>query len=223
MIPARGGSRGLPGKNIKPLGGKPMICYTLEAARAVAGPEDICVSTDDEAIAAVVEQHGQPLPFLRPAELATDTATTEQVLLHALDFYESKGMQYDYVAILQPTSPLRNGRHLQEALQALTPDTEMLVSVKETDANPYYVLFEEDQNGVLHKSKEASFTRRQDCPRVWELNGAIYIISVEKLKKGGLSSLKKQKYVMDKRASVDIDDEIDFSHAEAIISKEEKR
>ncbi|MFD3000881.1 cytidylyltransferase domain-containing protein [Pontibacter toksunensis] len=220
LIPARGGSKGLPGKNVKPVKGKPLILYTLDAARAVSGPQHICVSTDDAAIAAIVQDYGIPVPFIRPEEFATDTATTEQVLLHALQFYESLGVNYKYVVILQPTSPLRNGKHIQEALSLIAPETEMLVSVKETASNPYYVLFEEDQEGILQKSKEGHFTRRQDCPKVYELNGAIYIINVDKLKQKGLSHLDKQKYVMDKKASIDVDDEIDFSLVELVISKE---
>ncbi|WP_224999072.1 cytidylyltransferase domain-containing protein [Cesiribacter sp. SM1] len=223
LITARGGSKGLPGKNIKPLNGKPLIYYTIDAARAVSEQQHICVSTDDSTIAALVEEYGLPVPFKRPAALATDSATTEQVLMHALQFYEEQGINYDFVVILQPTSPLRTGRHLQEAMAAVTPYTEMIVSVKETDANPYYVLFEEDEQGILQKSKEGAFTRRQDCPAVWELNGAIYIINVAKLKQKGLSQLKKQKYVMDKRSSVDIDDETDFRLVEFIISKEEEQ
>jgi CMP-N,N'-diacetyllegionaminic acid synthase len=221
LITARGGSKGLPGKNIKPLNGKPLIYYTIDAARAVSEQQHICVSTDDDNIAKLVEAYGLPLPFKRPAALATDSASTEQVLMHAIKIYEDQGIKYDYVVILQPTSPLRTGTHMKEALAAVRPDTEMIVSVKETDANPYYVLFEEDEKGILRKSKEGSFTRRQDCPAVWELNGAIYIINVEKLKQKGLSQLKKQKYVMDKWASVDIDDEIDFKLVELLISKEE--
>ncbi|RDV16126.1 acylneuraminate cytidylyltransferase family protein [Pontibacter diazotrophicus] len=222
LITARGGSKGLPGKNIKPLYGRPLLSYTLDAAKAVSSPEHICVSTDDEAIAAVVRDAGIPVPFMRPQELATDTATTEQVLIHAIQFYESQGVNYDYVVILQPTSPLRTGQHIQEALNTITPDTEMIVSVKETDANPYYVLVEEDEEGILRKSKEGHFTRRQDCPKVYELNGAIYIINVDKLKQKGLTQLNRQKYVMDKMASIDIDDELDFSLVELVISKEER-
>ncbi|PRY13298.1 N-acylneuraminate cytidylyltransferase [Pontibacter ummariensis] len=222
LIPARGGSKGLPGKNIKPIQGKPLIQFTIDAAREISDPKNICVSTDDAGIAAVVQEYGIEVPFIRPKEFATDHATTEQVVLHALQFYESKGVLYDYIVLLQPTSPLRTGKHLQEALNLVRPDTEMIVSVKETDANPYYVLFEEDPDGVLQKSKEGNFSRRQDCPKVYELNGAIYIINVDKLKQKGLGRLKKQKYVMNKVASIDIDDGVDFSLVELVISREER-
>lgn len=219
LIPARGGSKGLPGKNIKPLNGKPLICYTIDAAREVSEDADICVSTDDKEIIAVVEDYGLKVPFIRPAEFATDHATSEQVLDHAIQFYESQGKPYDIVVLLQVTSPLRTGKHLKEALNLIKPNSEMIVSVKETDSNPYYVLFEEDHTGLLKKSKEANFARRQDCPTVYQLNGAIYIVSVKALKLKGLANLQKEKYIMDKESSIDIDDKIDFMIADFLISE----
>lgn len=221
LIPARGGSKGLPGKNIKPLNGKPLIYYTIDAAREVSDDADICVSTDDKEIIAVVENYGIEVPFIRPAELATDLATSEQVLDHAIQFYESQGKTYDIVVLLQVTSPLRTGKHLKEALDLVKPNTEMIVSVKETDSNPYYVLYEEDFTGLLKKSKEGNFAGRQECPKVYQLNGALYIISVKALKKKGLGNLQKEKYLMDKESSIDIDDKIDFKLTELIISSKQ--
>lgn len=219
LIPARGGSKGLPGKNIKLLYGKPLICYTIDAARTVAKDGDICVSTDDEGILETVEKYGLAIPFKRPKELATDKSGSEEVILHALKHYSSLGKFYDYVCLLQPTSPLRSGKHIEEALSLLEPGTEMVVSVKETSANPYYVLFEENEKGELQQSKESTFIRRQDCPKVYELNGAIYLINISKLIRKGMSALQKKKYVMDKAYSVDIDDDIDFYIAEMLLSK----
>ncbi|MCX2739971.1 acylneuraminate cytidylyltransferase family protein [Pontibacter anaerobius] len=219
LIPARGGSKGLPGKNIKLLNGKPLICYTIDAAREVSEDANICVSTDDIKIAEVAEAYGVKVPFLRPSELATDYSTSEQVILHALQHYADKKRDFEYVVLLQPTSPLRTGQHLKEALALIETDTEMIVSVKVTDSNPYYVLFEEDPTGQLQKTKEGRFTRRQDCPVIYELNGSIYIIRVDKLIKGGLANLRKKKYLMDKMSSIDIDDIIDFKLVELLISK----
>ncbi|PKV63226.1 acylneuraminate cytidylyltransferase family protein [Pontibacter ramchanderi] len=219
LIPARGGSKGLPGKNIKHLNGRPLIYYTIDAAREVSSDIDICVSTDDESIAEVVKHYGLDLPFIRPAELATDNATSEEVLKHAIQYYESISKPYDYVVLLQPTSPLRTGKQIKEALDLINSETEMIVSVKETDANPYYVLFEEDKYGFLKKSKEGTFTTRQDCPKVYELNGAIYIINIEKLKHKVLAELQKAKYVMDKMSSIDIDDNLDFAWCEYILMR----
>mgnify|MGYP002784959162 CR=1 FL=1 len=219
IIPARGGSKGLVNKNIMPLHGIPLIHYTLKAAREVFEDCDICVTTDSLAIIEVVEQIGLKVPFVRPDELATDQAGTEDVLRHALHFYEQQGKVYDYIVLLQPTSPLRNGLHIKEALKLISEKTEMIVSVKETDANPYYVLFEEDGYGILEKSKKALFTRRQDCPVVYQLNGAIYLIKIDVFKAKSLAELAKEKYLMDKWVSVDIDDLMDFKIAELIIKE----
>lgn len=219
IIPARGGSKGVPLKNIKLLAGRPLIYYTLDSARQVANAEDICVSTDSEEIKRVVENYGLPVPFLRPQELATDEATSESVVRHALSYYENLGRKYAYVVMLQATSPLRNGIHIQEALSFIDKNTEMIVSVKETSSNPYYVLFEENEKGLLEKSKESSFTRRQDCPKVFEFNGAIYIMKVESLLLKGFKQMTKRKYLMEEIYSIDIDTEIDFEIAELIVKK----
>lgn len=217
VIPARGGSKGIPDKNIKLLGGKPLIHYTIEAAREVFSDEVIYVSTDSERIKAVAEETGLKVPFLRPAHLATDTAGTYEVLVHALEHAEQKGYQPDIVVLLQPTSPFRTAQHIREALELYRPEIDMVVSVKETKSNPYYVLFEENEEGFLQKSKEGSFTRRQDCPKVWELNGAIYIINIKALRLGYLETYKKiKKYVMNEKSSVDIDTQFDLRLAEAL-------
>lgn len=220
VIPARGGSKGIPGKNIKPLNGKPLIYYTIDAARTIVDDSHICVSTDDDKIINVVENYGLKVPFKRPKELATDTAGTYDVLLHALRFYEDKGEKFDVVILLQATSPFRSGEHIIEALELYTPDIDMVVSVKETDSNPYYVCFEEDSKGMLQVSKgEGNYIRRQDCPPVYEYNGAIYIINPNSLKKCPLNKFsRRRKYVMDRITSLDLDNMIDWKIAELIVN-----
>jgi CMP-N,N'-diacetyllegionaminic acid synthase len=218
VIPARGGSKGVPNKNIKLLNGKPLIQYTIEAAREVFNDDQILVSTDSSKIKNVVERLGLEVPFLRPDELATDNSGTNEVLLHALDFVEGKGYRPSVLILLQPTSPFRKAEHIKEALNEYDDSMDMLVSVKETSANPYYVLREENELGYLEKSKEGSFTRRQDCPKVWELNGAIYIINVNSMKSGSLSTFKRvKKYIMDEESSIDIDTTLDFKWAEFLL------
>ena len=215
VIPARGGSKGVPHKNIKKLNGKPLIEYTIEAARKVFNDEFICVSTDDLKIKETVERMGLKVPFLRPTELATDTAGSYDVLLHAVSHYESIGYIPDTIIMLQPTSPFRTGEHIQEALKLYTHDLDMVVSVKETNSNPYFLLFEENEDGFLHKSKESDFVTRQECPKVWEYNGAIYIINAESLKKSPINKFAKViKYVMDEISSHDIDSMLDWRVAE---------
>lgn len=223
VIPARGGSKGIPKKNIKKLGGKPLIEYTISAAREVFEDKEIIVSTDDLKIKKVVEGTGLKVPFLRPNYLSTDTANTRDVLIHAIDFVESQGKDVDVLVLLQPTSPFRKGHHIREAFDLFKEHQglDMVVSVKETDANPYYVLFEEDEHGFLTKSKEGNFTRRQDCPTVWECNGAIYIINIKTLRKRSISEFERiKKYPMDRSCSLDIDDEYDWLMAEQFLTKE---
>ncbi|PSL35868.1 acylneuraminate cytidylyltransferase family protein [Chitinophaga ginsengisoli] len=220
LIPARGGSKGVPGKNIKSLGGKPLINYAIDAVKPLTAIENICISTDAEDIKAVVEANGVSVPFLRPAYLAEDNSGTYEVCLHAIEFYEKQGRFFDVLVILQPTSPFRTTDNIREALQAFSPDLDMVVSVKETKANPYTVLFEEDSDGYLVKSKQGNFIRRQDCPRVWEYNGAIYVINIESLKRSPLNQFKKiRKYIMEEAESVDIDTPLDWEFSEFLISK----
>lgn len=222
IIPARGGSKGIPRKNIKPFDGKPLIYYTIDCARAICPDEDICVSTDDAEIISVVEQYGLKVPFVRPAELATDTAGTYEVLLHALDFYEKQGRHYDIVVLLQNTSPFRTPEQVKEALSLYREDVDMVVSVKECAANPYYCVFEENQEGFLHICKgEGNIFRRQDAPKVYEYNGAIYVMNAEVLKTTHMHKMQKRvKYVMDDMSSFDLDTMWDWKMAEMI--KKEK-
>jgi CMP-N,N'-diacetyllegionaminic acid synthase len=219
VIPARGGSKGVPKKNIKLLNGKPLINYTIEAAQKVFDDAVICVTTDSHEIKEVVENTtGLKVPFLRPDYLATDNAGTYEVLLHAIDFYEKQGYFADTLILLQPTSPFRTNKHIEEATALFSEDIDMVVSVKETKSNPYYVLFEENQDGFLSRSKESNFTRRQDCPDVWELNGALYIINIKSLRNGPIASFKKTiKYVMKENDSIDIDTMVDWYLCETIL------
>lgn len=218
IIPARGGSKGVPGKNIKVLNGKPLIHYTIEAARAVFADQFIYVSTDSTEIKSVAEQVGLKVPFLRPDDLATDTANSRDVILHTLEqFSRITAKAPDVIVLLQPTSPFRNEIHIKEALALYNSKLDMVVSVKETNSNPYYVLFEEDDAKFLKKSKEHKATRRQDVPKVWELNGAVYIINIASLKKSPISEFTKvTKYEMDEKSSHDIDTPLDWEIAEVI-------
>lgn len=220
IIPARGGSKGIPHKNIKPLAGKPLIYYTIDCARQIVSDEDICVSTDDPDIIKCVEDYGLKVPFVRPAELSTDTAGTYEVLLHALDYYEKKGGKYDTVILLQNTSPFRTAEHVRAAMKLYSEDLDMVVSVKETSSNPYYNCFEENEDGFLFISKgDGLFTRRQDVPKTYEYNGAIYIINPDSLKKMPLGKFKKRiKYLMDDIHSVDLDTIMDWKFAELLIN-----
>lgn len=220
VIPARGGSKGLPGKNIKKLKGKPLINYTIEAAREIFPDDQIYVSTDDIEIKKVVESTGLNIPELRPAHLSTDHASSQDVLLHCLDRSIANGYKPDTIVLLQVTSPFRNEHHISEALELYDTECDMVISVKKTEANPYYILMEEDDNGWLKKSKSGLFDRRQDCPEVYEINGAIYVINVESLNQQPMSHFKKiRKFLMNYEHSIDIDNQLDWDIAELILEK----
>lgn len=219
VIPARGGSKGIPHKNIKPLAGKPLIGYSIDVARQLADDADICLTTDDPEIARTAESMGLNVPFLRPASLATDTCGTYEVLIHALDFYRDRGIDYDTLVLLQPTSPMRTADDVRAALELYSPDIDMVATVKEAASNPYYNCYETDSDGFLHISKgDGGYTRRQDAPKVWEYNGAVYVINVESLRQMPLSAFTRRRMsVMPAERSVDLDTPIDWLIAEKLI------
>ncbi|MGM9841617.1 MAG: cytidylyltransferase domain-containing protein [Candidatus Limisoma sp.] len=219
VIPARGGSKGIPHKNIKPLAGKPLIGYSIDVARQLADDADICLTTDDPEIARTAESMGLNVPFLRPASLATDTCGTYEVLIHALDFYRDRGIDYDTLVLLQPTSPMRTADDVRATLALYSPDIDMVVTVKEAASNPYYNCYETDSDGFLHISKgDGGYTRRQDAPKVWEYNGAVYVINVESLRQMPLSAFKRRRMsIMPAERSVDLDTPVDWMIAEKLI------
>ncbi len=219
IIPARGGSKGIPHKNIKLLAGKPLIAYAIELARKFAVDADICVTTDSAEIAAVAEGLGLKVPFLRPAELSTDSCGTYEVLIHALDYYKSMGVEYDTIVLLQPTSPLRISDDIEHVMERYSSDVDMVVTVTEAASNPYYNLFETDGDGFLQISKgDGKFTRRQDIPKVWEYNGAVYMINVKSLRAMTLGEFPKRLMVeMPRSRSIDLDTELDWLIAEKLM------
>lgn len=223
LIPARGGSKGIPGKNIKPFVGKPLIYYSIEVARELFDDIDICVSTDSEDIKYCVEKIGLDIPFLRPQYLATDKAGSHEVLLHAVDFYVERSIHYEQILLLQPTTPIRSKTHILDILKLKdsNPTVDMVVSVKESKENPYFTLFEENSKGFIEKSKSGNFVRRQDCPKVYAFNGSIYLISIDSLKKNRIDKFKNiKKYVMEEEVySIDLDTPSDWIQAEEIVKK----
>lgn len=222
VIPARGGSKGIPHKNIKNLGGRPLIYYAIDGARSVADDADICVSTDDAEIIQAVKDYGLDVPFVRPDYLAADNTGTYEVLLHALDYYEKNGRQYDTIVLLQPTSPFRRPEDIRGAINAYSSDLDMVVTVREAATNPYYNSYEEDKDGYLTISKgDGKYVRRQDVPEAWEYNGAVYVINTKSLKTQNMSDFRRvRKYVMDSLHSLDLDTLFDWKVAELLISED---
>lgn len=219
IIPARGGSKGIPRKNIKLLAGVPLIGYSIDIAKKLSSEENICITTDDLEIANVARDFGVPPLFIRPPELATDYSGIYDVIMHAINFYENIGRKYKIVVVLQPTSPLRTLEQVKSAISCFNDDLDLVVSVKETSSNPYYVLFEENKEGFLFKSKKGNFVRRQDCPNVYEYNGAIYVYNVASLKEKKIHDFTRiKKFVMDEINSVDIDTSLDWEFTEFLLS-----
>lgn len=220
VIPARGGSRGIPGKNIKPLCGKPLIVYSIEQALALAPAERIIVTTDSQAIADTARAAGIPAPHMRPAELASDTAGSREVLLDAMNEAQRRGIGFDCVVLLQPTSPLRDIADITATLDAWSPAIDMAVTVTEAPCNPYYDCFEEDADGFLHVSKgDGWLTRRQQAPRAYQFNGAVYAITPGSLKAMPFGAMRRRRPVMMPRErSVDLDTPLDWTVTEAIIN-----
>lgn len=221
VIPARGGSKGIPHKNIKPLNGKPLIYYSIDVARQFTADEDICVTTDDDEIIKVVENYGLKVPFKRPDYLATDTCGSNEVIQHAWKFFENRGIHYDAVLLLQPTSPFRKVEFLKEAVALYDDSIDMVTSVKSAPCNPYYDGFEDNEEGLLAISKgDGTIERRQDAPKVWQLNGSIYVINPNSLMEKGLAHFTRiRKYAMSELYSVDIDNPFDWKVAELIIEE----
>ncbi len=220
IIPARGGSKGIPRKNIKELCGRPLIHYSIELARAFAPDSHIIVSTDDDEIRDVASRTGLPVPYMRPAELGGDRVGSREVILDAMDWADRQGIGYDCVVLLQPTSPMRVPADVSGALALYRPDVDMVVSVTEASCNPYYDCFETQPDGTLHVSKgDGAYTRRQDAPKAWQYNGAVYVINPASIRRMTLGEFPcRIPYEMPRSRSVDLDTPLDWTIVESLMS-----
>lgn len=220
VIPARGGSKGIPGKNIKPMGGIPLICRSIDIARKFVDDKDICVTTDSDEIIDVVRKHGMEVPFKRPNYLATDTASSYDVLIHALNFYKDKGIEYEWMVLLQPTTPFRKEEDIRKMLEMMNNDLDMVVSVKEAETNPYYNCYSVNERGYLQKfikTQNSSYGRQQTKPAIYEKNGSVYVINISSLRKQKINEFDKVLfYKMNKVYSIDLDEPLDWIFAEAV-------
>lgn len=207
FIPARGGSKGIPGKNIIDVCGKPLIAYTIQAAKHCEYIDEIIVSTDSEEIADVARKYGATVPFLRPEHLALDTSKTIDSVLYTINEIEE---EYDALVLLQPTSPLRDDVDVTMAIEAFEETEQDLVSVSEVNDSP--VLIRTIENGELKPMLEGSSTiRRQDMPEYLRVNGAIYINSIDKLDENTSFNDNKGFYRMKPDHSVDVDTYADLA------------
>lgn len=216
VIPARGGSKGLPRKNVLPLGGKPLIAWTLEAAQSSRYIDRVVLSSEDEEIIRTARQLGCEVPFPRPPELATDTSRNIDVVLHLLEQLPG----YDILALLQPTSPLRTAAHIDEAVELMhTKGAGSCISVSASPKSPYWS-YSMGESGRLTPLLDPSMAqqKRQLQPTTYHPNGAIYLISIPLLKETGrFIQADTLGYAMSRESSIDIDDAIDLQLAELLI------
>ncbi len=220
VILARSGSKGLPDKNIKELCGKPLLAYTVEAA-IISGKYDIVhVSTDSELYVDIAKKYGADVPFLRDEKLAGDNASSWDAVRYVVEEYEKLGQTFDTISLLQPTSPLRDSTDIRNAFEIYESNKATgVVSVCEVDHSPLAcnTLPEDDSlDGFIDINKVG---RRQDMGTYYRINGAIYIQNRDLLMNGeSIYSQGSYAYVMDKKHSVDIDDEMDFLFAQTLIA-----
>lgn len=222
IIPARGGSKRLPGKNIKLLCDKPLIAWTLEFAKAIPWFDEIQVSTDSAEIAAACVEYGVEVPRLRPANLATDEARSVDVVLDILNWRRSNGVEFDAVALLQPTTPVRFVQRWDLAQILLNGgDCEGVIGVSPANTHPY-LAFHDTSDGFLEPwvVNPKSATRSQDYPPAYAVNGALYLIKVDALLEQQTFTPKKCRYVVctESVESIDIDTLFDWRVAEMEIA-----
>lgn len=219
LITARGGSKGLPRKNVLPAGGKPLVAWTVEAALAARSVGSVVLSTDDDEIMAAAKSAGCNVPFRRPSELAGDVASSMDVVLHALDQLPA----FDYIVLLQPTSPLRTAADIDAAFALmLERGTPSCVSVCEADQSPYW-MYRVETNSKLKRllPEMEGITRRQDLPPIYVLNGAIYIARIDWLRANrSFVGEETVAYLMPKERSLDIDTAQDFEIFRSMIESE---
>ncbi|HNT23100.1 MAG TPA: acylneuraminate cytidylyltransferase family protein [Anaerolineales bacterium] len=223
IIPARGGSKGIPNKNIAFVGGRPLIAWTIQAARSVSEIERVIVSTDSPAIAQVAQQYEAEVPFLRPAELARDETPSIDVVIHLVNELEkADGYRPDYILLLQPTSPLRSAEDIRSALRlAQEKNALSVVSVCPAGQNPYWMKTI-SKDGLMHPFLQTTSTRRQDLPSLYVPNGAIYLTQREwLLEKRAFYTDQTHAYVMPPERSLDIDEPWDMTLAKLILTHQE--
>lgn len=223
VVTARGGSKGVPKKNIRPLGGKPLLVWTAEAALAAKRLTRVILSTDDTEIAAVGRACGLEVPFIRPADLAGDRSPTLPVLQHAVTTLESAGEHIDAICLLQPTTPLRRPAMIDACVALLGErDADSVVSVRSVPAefNPHWVYFA-GSNGELRLAtgEETPVPRRQDLPPAYHRDGSVYVMRRDVLmQQGSLYGARLIGHVVDDVPAINIDTPDDWARAEALIA-----
>ncbi|SDS66922.1 N-acylneuraminate cytidylyltransferase/CMP-N,N'-diacetyllegionaminic acid synthase [Halopseudomonas litoralis] len=215
LITARGGSKGIPNKNIKPLNSKPLLAWTIEAAKKSKYVDRLVISTDSPEIADVARSFGCEVPFVRPASLAQDNTSSMDVIAHALDNLEES---FDYLLLLQPTSPFRTTYQIDECtFQAVTNATPILVSVSECHSHPSFVYTLEGSKLQPESGKVSKQLRRQDLPATYEHNGSLYVADINYLRlHESFNTPDTEAYIINGYTAIDIDTPDDWTMAELI-------
>ncbi|MFA4934075.1 MAG: acylneuraminate cytidylyltransferase family protein [Candidatus Omnitrophota bacterium] len=218
IIPVRGGSKGLPGKNIKMFLGKPLIARSIKQAKDSGLIDRIIVSTDDKKIADISKKYGAEVPFIRPKFLAQDKSSTIDVLLHAMGWLQGEGYPFDILVLLHATAPLRSVQDINNCIKLLVNQkADNVFSVTEANRNPYFNMVEVVR-GKVKLVKEGRFSSRQQAPKVYDMNASIYVWWKDVLdEKKGIFLKNSKVYVMPKIRSIDIDDYMDFKIAEIMM------
>lgn len=223
LIPARGGSKGIPGKNIAPCAGRPLLAYTVESARQAKHLDRVILSTDDMAIADVGKALGVDVPFVRPAEISGDSASSLDVISHALDWLEVQGEVVEAIVLLQPTSPLRSAVQIDQAVERFRmtgADTLVSVMAVPHRFHPDSIMRMEEDMLLPLKASGDIILRRQDLPMLYARNGpAILILTPAQIRRGQLYSGRTVAYEMPEVDSLDIDTSEDLLLAEMILTK----
>ena len=224
IIPARGGSKRLPNKNVLGLVGKPLIAWSIEAARNTNNISEVVVSTDSLDIKKIAEEYGANVPFIRPENLSDDTSNSFDVVKHCIEFYQTNYNQtFDYTILLQPTSPLRTNFDIENAIKLLIEkNADAVISVCEVEHSPLWTNTIDNTRSLDNFLRdEIKSKRSQDLPPSYRINGALYICKTSELLKQKTFFLTKNSfaYIMPKEKSVDIDTLLDFKMAEFLLKE----
>ncbi len=222
IVPARGGSKRLANKNCLLLDEKPLISYSIDAAKQSKYIDEIIVSTDSEIIAGIAKEMDISVPFLRPDEISQDTSSQIDVVMHTINFLSDVKKEYDYIILLQPTSPFRSGKHIDESIHLLAEEkAQAIVSVCKMEHSPLWCNTLGENNSMDDFLQDNIINKQsQELDSYYNLNGAIYIIETKTFIKEKKFFLKKNiyAYIMNKISSIDIDDEYDLLYAASTIN-----
>ncbi len=222
IITARGGSKGIPGKNIKTLNGKALISYSIEAGKKAVLLDKVVLSSDDETIIRIGKQEGVEVPFKRPADLAKNDTPSIKVLKHAVEYFESIGEIYDAVCLLQPTTPFRRENLIDETIQKLEKGNyDSVISVREipVDYNPHWAFKERNGELKIATGEKTPITRRQELPKAYHRDGAVYVTRIEVILKDSLLGEKIGFVDTTGDPYVNIDTPADWEKAENMLKR----